>query len=157
IFVGMQCLEDGQERPVAIKRLLTSLQNDPHAEDWLRREADITEGLRHPQLVQTLELARIGGQLCLVMELVEGETLRALLDVLTEQRQVLSPSLSAHLCLEVATGLAHAHEHTDGKGRLRPVIHGDLTPANVLISRSGVVKLADFGIAEVAQGRALPP
>jgi hypothetical protein len=65
--------------------------------------------------------------------------------------------MAAHLARQVAQGLACAHDHTDGKDRPRPIIHGDLTPANVLVSRSGKVKLADFGIAEVSRGAPVEP
>jgi serine/threonine protein kinase len=129
---------EGRDSPVVLKR---ARGNDRRADAMLRAEAGLTLPLHHANLVRALELVEISGRPCLVLELVEGESLARL------QRErsgrALSPGMASFLVSEIASGLAHVHQ-----ARPTPLVHGDVNASNVLISRTGQVKLGDFGIAE---------
>jgi serine/threonine protein kinase len=118
------------ERPVALKVLAEHLAGDPDFRARFLREARIASKLDHPNLVQTYDITQIDGLPCIVMELVSGGTLEG-------------DSLTRAEAGAVAAGVAHAH----GRG----VVHRDLKPANLLRSRSGQVKVADFGIARALE------
>ena len=118
------------ERPVALKVLAEHLAGDPEFRARFLREARIASKLHHPNLVQTYDITEIDKLPCIVMELVAGGTLQG-------------TSLTREDAGEVAAGLAHAH----GRG----VVHRDLKPANLLRSESGLVKIADFGIARALE------
>ena len=117
-------------RPVALKVLAEHLANDEAFRVRFLREARIAGSLSHPNLVRVYDVAEHGGLPCIVMELLDGGTLEG-------------GTLTAAEAAQVAAGLAYAH----GEG----VVHRDLKPSNLLRSRSGVVKIADFGIARAAE------
>ncbi len=127
-------------RTVAIKRIrLDSLADENETEDARRRflrEAQVAAQLQHSNIVTIFDIIA-GPQLSLiVMEFVEGITLRRKLS----SEKSLPLSETVQILSQVAEGLDHAHEHK--------VVHRDIKPANILISRSGAVKVADFGIAK---------
>jgi len=101
-----------------------------------RREAQTLAGLAHPNVVMIHDAGEAGGQLYLVMELVDG---RPLSDLMAERKNDLR-GLTAIL-EKAARGVSAAHE----KG----VVHRDLKPANILVTASGVPKVADFGLAHL--------
>ncbi|GGK55819.1 Stk1 family PASTA domain-containing Ser/Thr kinase [Ornithinimicrobium pekingense] len=131
-------------RAVAIKILRTDLARDSSFLARFRREAQAAAGLNHPSIVGVFdsgeELMREPGGAPLhvpyiVMEYVEGKTLRELLN---EQRQLL-PDEAARITAAVLSALEYAHE--------RGLVHRDIKPANVMVTPSGGVKVMDFGIA----------
>jgi eukaryotic-like serine/threonine-protein kinase len=117
-------------RRVALKVLATHLAGDEAFRTRFLREARIAGSLSHPNLVRVYDIAEHDGVPCLVMELLEGGTL-------AEGR------LSTEEAMQVADGLAYAHA--------RGVVHRDLKPGNLLRTRDGVLKIADFGIARAAE------
>jgi serine/threonine-protein kinase len=151
IFLGLRREDDGRERAVVLKR--PRQDRGEAALAALRHEASITRGLKHPQLIECIELVELGSLPCLVQEYVPGDNLRALVDGLGARMLPLTPSQAAFVARQVALGLAFAHEHTDPEGAPRSLIHNDLTPANVMVSHAGQVKVADFGIAALSLGK----
>jgi serine/threonine protein kinase len=117
-------------RRVALKVLAAHLAGDEAFRTRFLREARIAGSLSHPNLVRVYDIAEHEGVPCIVMELLEGGTLE-------EGR------LSAEEATQVADGLAYAHA--------RGVVHRDLKPGNLLRTREGVLKIADFGIARAAE------
>jgi TolB-like protein/Flp pilus assembly protein TadD/tRNA A-37 threonylcarbamoyl transferase component Bud32 len=111
-----------------------------------RREAHIQSQLDHPHIVRVYEFLMQGGDDFLVLEYVDGESLRSLLD----RERVLPPERVVALAAQALEGLAHAHGlhfvDEDG-GRGVGIIHRDIKPANLLLDQSGNLKLTDFGIA----------
>lgn len=129
------------ERQVALKTILPELGGQL---DWtarLRLEACVAAGLHHPNLVQVFEILRFGSTSILVMEYVEGKTLAE-----TLKKGQLTHNQIARLMADVCEGIAYAHA--------RGVIHRDIKPGNILISRDGTPKVSDFGLAvrETASG-----
>ncbi|MBX3249360.1 MAG: serine/threonine protein kinase [Myxococcales bacterium] len=138
----------GFRRPVAIKQLLPSLAANDHVAAMFVEEARVVSELSHPHVVQVHDFGRDDdGQYFIAMELVEGTDLGSWIvrhvkvGKPTPWRQVVA------IVQDALRGLAAAHERRDEKGVRAPVFHRDLTPSNVLISRHGQAKLADFGLA----------
>lgn len=132
----------GFERKVAIKTLAPGLETEPELVRALIREALIGGVLHHRNLVAVLGLGVAEGAYYVVLEYVDGGDLATLLD------GALPESLALHVIHEVALGLAHLHAARDARGLPLAITHRDVGPANVLVSTSGDVKLADFGIAK---------
>jgi serine/threonine-protein kinase len=122
-------------RDVAIKVLPDRLEDEPTAVARFEREAQIVASLSHPNIMAIHDVGRGEGMSYAVMELLEGETLRE-----TLERVKLSPRKAVEIALQIAAGLAAAHE--------RGIIHRDLKPANLFITRHGLVKILDFGLAK---------
>lgn len=129
------------QRPVAIKVLLD--YGDPRSVARFEQEAQILARLQHPNVITVFDTGVDAGDRFIVMELVEGPTLRELLDA--EGRLV--PERAGEIASRVASALGFAHD--------QGVIHRDVKPANVLLSTEGGVKLADMGIARLLSPEAL--
>src|SRR5512140_622771 len=123
------------DRNVAIKVLPADLAGDPDALSRLEHEARAVAQLSHPNILALFDFGREGGTAYAVMELLEGETLRARL-----ANGALPARKAVDLAVQMAEGLAAAHE----KG----IVHRDLKPENVFVTTEGRVKLLDFGLAK---------
>jgi serine/threonine-protein kinase len=132
----------GFERHVAIKTLAPELAGDPELERALIREAVLGGALRHRNVVAVLGLGTHEGSYYVVLEYVDGGDLARHLD-----GPVPEP-LALHIVHELALGLAHLHAALDARGLPLHIVHRDVSPANVLVSSTGDVKLGDFGIAK---------
>jgi eukaryotic-like serine/threonine-protein kinase len=122
-------------RTVALKRLPAAVTPDATAKARMAREARALARVNHPNVVMVFDTVEDDGSPFLVMELVEGDSLRQVLD----RRTNLEPAEAVAIASEIASGLAAAHE--------RGIVHRDLKPANILLTASGMVKIGDFGIA----------
>ena len=139
-------------RTVALKRLLPELSRDADYVALFRQEAEVTRRLRHPAIVEVLEAGVAEGVPFLAMEFVDGRNLRQILAQCAGRGILLPIDFAAYLAHVIATALAHAHEGFDEQGRLLGIVHNDVSPSNVFISRLGEVKLGDFGVARVLPG-----
>jgi tRNA A-37 threonylcarbamoyl transferase component Bud32 len=138
---------DAFTRKVAIKRVRPELLSDARVREALRAEARLAQRLHHGNIVQLLDVVDDGLSPCLVMEYVDGLPLRALLADLQQRRDRLPVGDALAIVEQVGTALGYAHRMRDEQGMSLRVVHRDVTPSNILVSREGVVKLADFGIA----------
>jgi eukaryotic-like serine/threonine-protein kinase len=123
------------DRPVAVKVLFPEFATDPSFVERFRREAQSAANLNHPNVVGVYDWGEAGGTYFIVMEYVEGRTLA---DIVRSEGP-LHPDRAADITSDVAAALGFAHRNG--------VVHRDVKPANVLITSSGQVKVADFGIA----------
>jgi eukaryotic-like serine/threonine-protein kinase len=126
------------ERPVALKLLHERLGADDEHVTRFRHEAESAARLSHPNIVPVMDRGVDSGRQYIVFEYVDGESLRQLLD----REGTLGVRRALEIAIAVADGLAFAHDHG--------IVHRDVKPQNVLISRDGEIKVTDFGIARSA-------
>jgi serine/threonine protein kinase len=148
IFLGRAQSIEGIERPVAIKRVLPSLALNEQFMAMFLDEARLSMQLTHANIVQVFDVGRASGTIFIVMEFVEGYNLRRLFQRASERGFRVPIEIACHLVIEVCKGLTHAHEKIDAKGRHLKIVHRDLSPPNILVSKSGEVKITDFGLAK---------
>ena len=137
----------GFQKPVVIKKILPHLAVDANFVSMFIDEAKITARLEHPKIAQVLELGTIDEHLYIAVEYVEGVDARGVRRACAPRKQPLPPHIAVHMAHEVLDALDYAHHARDDDGRPLGIVHRDISPSNVLISRRGDVKLADFGIA----------
>jgi serine/threonine protein kinase len=135
----------GQE--VAVKQLKPELASDPEYVELFRQEALITRRFHHPAIIEVLDAGVEEGRPYLVMELVDGKNLRQILSQCAQRSILLPIDFGAYLGHQLALALDHAHAGVDREGRPLGIVHCDVSPSNVFISRLGAVKLGDFGVA----------
>lgn len=133
---------------VAIKRMLQS--DSGELQDLFFREVAVCATLEHPNVVEVIDAGQNGPDLYLVMEYVDGPSLAELLEALRRQGKVLPVEAACGIVAQVARGLAHAHERSLPDGTPLGIIHRDVAPENVLITKSGLPKLVDFGLATLS-------
>lgn len=141
VFLGHVDGAEGFSKTVAIKRLRGALAADAAMREALVAEAAVARRLEHGNIVQVLDVGTDGEQPYLVVEYVEGVTLA---EVMADSRRIGRPVALAD-ALYVIEELLAALEYAHGLGD--PVVHRDVKPGNLLLSRDGVVKLGDFGLA----------
>lgn len=144
----------GLRRPVAVKIFDATPENDQ--DELLRRLARVARRaacIRHPSVVQTLEIDRMDGdqaaQAFVVMELVCGESLASLFAAWRERDLRVPVDFALVVALKIAEGLGAALDSETADGSLANLLHGDLSPRQVLVSDQGEVKVGDFGQAEL--------
>jgi serine/threonine protein kinase len=141
----------GVQPEVAIKRMHAGFSSDPQFVEMFIAEARLVARLHHPNIITLHDVGVDRGQLYLAMELVDGVSLSRINRSLARRRQRMPVRVVVEVGIQVADALAHAHGLTDDSGRWLELVHRDVSPQNILIDRTGVVKLADFGIARTAQ------
>jgi eukaryotic-like serine/threonine-protein kinase len=133
VWLGRDLLLD---RPVAVKKLTGAGLTEPTAVERFEREARTVARLAHPNIVAVHDFGSQDGEPYLVMELVEGETVGALLD-----RGPLTVEQAVAIAAQTCDGLSAAHS--------AGIIHRDVKPANLIVTPAGLVKICDFGIARM--------
>jgi serine/threonine-protein kinase len=155
IHEALYCPEGGFERRVAVKRIHPQLAEQEWFVAGFRAEAEISSRLAHPNIVQVMDFGRVGDTYFLAMEYVDGMPLSTLMRRAFLARLPLPPQIVGAIGRDLLGGLAHAHESARGRdGKPLRVVHRDMCPQNVLLSRHGEVKIADFGVARVLEDAA---
>ncbi|HVV85945.1 MAG TPA: serine/threonine-protein kinase, partial [Kofleriaceae bacterium] len=142
VFLAKAYGAHGFEKTLAIKRILPELARDPEFEERFIAEAKVAVRLSHTNVVQVFDFGRFAGSLFIAMEYVDGLDLAALLRRLKLRGERVPVTAAFQIAIELARGLDFAHQHG--------VVHRDVSPSNILLSRAGEVKIADFGIAIAA-------
>ncbi|MEO7093924.1 MAG: serine/threonine-protein kinase [Polyangiales bacterium] len=142
----------GFSRTVAIKRLHPQFAKDPEFVAMFLDEARIAARIRHPNVVPTLDVVASEGELFLVMDYVEGESLARLVRAARRRGAPPSPRLVVAVIVATLQGLHAAHEAKGEQGQPLGIVHRDVSPQNVLVGVDGVARVLDFGVAK-ALGR----
>jgi eukaryotic-like serine/threonine-protein kinase len=150
VYFGKLLGPVGFSRPVAIKRLHKSLARDPALRDGFIDEARLASRIRHPNVVQMLDVVDQNDELLLVMEYVHGESLHELLRAARRRGERVPLRVALAIIAGVLHGLHAAHEATSEAGAPLNIVHRDVSPQNVLVGVDGVPRVLDFGIARAA-------
>jgi serine/threonine-protein kinase len=134
---------------VAVKRLLPSLTGDPASVESFIREADLSTQLDHPNIVKVLDVGIAEGTYYIVMELVDGRDLAQILRRCKQRGIPLPIDFAVYLGKVLLEALAYAHTAVDAHSTPLGIVHCDVSPSNLFISRMGEIKLGDFGVARV--------
>ena len=153
IFFGRLVGAASFARTVAIKSLHKQYARDPEFVAMLLDEARLATRVQHPNVVGTLDVVALDGELLLVLDYVHGESFSFVLRILAANRKRLPPRIVGNVVASALSGLHAAHEATSESGQPLGIIHRDVSPQNVLLGADGVPRVLDFGVAK-AVGRA---
>jgi serine/threonine protein kinase len=142
----------GFSKLVAVKTILPELARDPLFERMFLEEAKIAAAVHHPNACEVYELGEHQGVLYLAMEWVKGDTLARLLHKVARTATRVDPVTAARIVADACAGLHAVHELPDELGAPLHVVHRDVSPQNILVTRDGIAKIADFGIAKAHAG-----
>ncbi len=153
-FVAIRRGPNDFAQRVCLKLVLPFFREDEEFVRLFQREAKLAAKLRHSNIVGVIDFGEIAGRSYMALELVDGVDLQVLLDSQSGKR--LSPELVALLGHDLASALDHAHNpprESDFEGSYGgAIVHRDISPSNVLISRHGEIMLTDFGVAKAVSG-----
>ncbi len=148
IYRGRATSLEGIEKEVAIKRVLPQLTRNKKFIGMFLDEARLSMHLNHANIVQVFDVGRADNTYFIVMEFVDGYNVRKIFQQANLKNAPIPIELAVYILMQVCNGLAHAHEKKDGDGELLQIVHRDVSPPNVLVSRQGEVKITDFGLAK---------
>jgi serine/threonine-protein kinase len=140
----------GFSRTVAIKRLHAHLAKDPEFVSMFLDEARLAARIRHPNVVPTLDVVALDGELFLVMDYIQGESLARLLRATRAAKQRLRAPVAGTIVAAALHGLHAAHEATSEHGEPLAIVHRDVSPQNILVGIDGNTRVLDFGVAKAA-------
>ncbi len=151
VYLARRAGPRGFQKMVAVKRILPQLASDADFVSMFVDEARVCARLAHPNIVQVFDFGEEDGELFMAMEFVDGTTGARLIRAAASRGEDIPLEVSLHVALSVLRGLDYAHNARDDAGKPLRLVHRDVSPGNVLIDRSGAVKLTDFGIARAAE------
>jgi len=138
----------GFEKPVAIKTVLPHLETDQRVRAMFLDEARLASAIAHRNVAHILDFLECDGALYLVMEWIEGASLKTIHDLLAERGEKIPIGVLLRVMADVCAGLQAAHELRDASGAPCDLVHRDVSPHNVLVGVDGTAKLIDFGVAK---------
>jgi len=142
----------GFSRTVAIKRSHPEMAADPEFVSMFLDEARLAARIRHPNVVSTLDVVALEGELFLVMDFVQGESLSRLMRAAKTLGQRIPPLIACTILAGALHGLHAAHEAKNERGEPLRIVHRDVSPQNILVGVDGIARVLDFGVAK-AVGR----
>jgi serine/threonine protein kinase len=140
----------GFQKKCVVKRILPHFSDDPQFVQMFLGEARLAAELNHPNLVQIFDFGEVDGQYFIAMEFIDGPNLRVLNHELRSISGSVPLAAAARMITMAAEGLQFAHDLKDEHGQPINLVHRDISPDNILVSRQGTVKVVDFGIAKAA-------
>jgi eukaryotic-like serine/threonine-protein kinase len=148
VYLGEAESLQGFTKKVAIKRVLPELAQNRQFIRMFLDEARIGLHLNHANVVQVFDIGNSNDTYFIVMEYVDGVNLKTIVEATRSRGRPAPVPVSVYMMIEVCKALSYAHELTDESGRSRGIVHRDVSPPNVLLSKRGEVKLVDFGLAK---------
>jgi serine/threonine protein kinase len=151
VHIGRLIGPVGFSRTVAIKRMHPNLSKDPEFVSMFLDEARLAARIRHPNVIGTLDVVALAGELFLVMEYVHGESLFRLMKTAREAQRPIPLPIASAVMIGVLDGLHAAHEATNEREEPLGIVHRDVSPHNVIVgAKDGLARVLDFGIAKAA-------
>ena len=151
VYLARRAGPHGFQKVVAVKRILPQLAQDTDFVAMFVDEARVCARLAHPNIVQVFDFGEHDGELYMAMEYVDGTTAARLVRAAATRGEEVPLDAALYIALSVLRGLDYAHNARDDEGKPLDLVHRDVSPGNILIDRSGAVKLTDFGIARAAE------
>jgi tRNA A-37 threonylcarbamoyl transferase component Bud32 len=148
VFKAKSYSEAGFEKLLVIKRILDHLSDNSEFVEMFIDEAKLSVELQHANIVQIYDFGRFGDNYYIAMECVEGKDIKGILRKLAQLRKLMPRELALLIAHEMCKGLDHAHKKANHAGEALHIVHRDISPSNIIVSYSGEVKVADFGIAK---------
>ncbi len=135
-------------RPIALKRLRPTTERTPV--NLFLDEARVLKYLHHPNIPEMYDSGRVFGTYFIAMEYVDGPDLKQVLEHCSNSVGPVPQAIVLNLMVQLLDALDHAHKMRDENGRPLGIIHRDVTPSNLILTKAGVLKLIDFGLAKAA-------
>lgn len=142
----------GKLKQVALKRLLPKAAAHKEIVASFLQEAKLLQELHHPGIMETYASGKVFGHYFIAMEYIPGPTLKELVGHCGATVGAVPEAMTLNIAAQLCDALDHAHTKTDAKGRSLGVIHRDISPANIILSTDGIVKLIDWGLAKAKLG-----
>ena len=151
VHIGRLLGPVGFSRTVAIKRMHANLAKDPEFVSMFLDEARLAARIRHPNVIGTLDVVALAGELFLVMEYVHGESLFRLMKTARDSGKPMPLPIASAIIVGVLDGLHAAHEATNEHEEPLSIVHRDVSPHNVIVgANDGLARVLDFGVAKAA-------
>jgi serine/threonine protein kinase len=150
VYFGRLLGPVGFSRTVAIKQLHPQFAKDPDFVSMFLDEARLAARIGHPNVIQTVDIVVMSGELFLVMDYVPGESLARLMRALASREERIPVDIACTIMSNVLHGLHAAHEAKSERGEPLDIVHRDVSPHNVLVGVDGVARVLDFGVAKAA-------
>jgi eukaryotic-like serine/threonine-protein kinase len=150
VYRGESAGIEGFRKKVAIKRVLPKLSQNREFIRMFLDEARLCAYLSHSKCVQVFDIGQAAGAHFIVMEFVDGADLQGVLEHLQRHDHQMPVGVACLIAMHVCEGLAYAHDACDHLGQPLGIVHRDISPHNVLMTRHGEVKLVDFGLAKAS-------
>jgi len=148
VFLAEATSVQGFKKRVAIKRVLPHLASHANFIGMFLDEARLGARLTHANIVSVFDIGKSDNSFFIVMEFVDGTNLKKIMETLRVKRQPFPLKDVIYIAMEACRGLSYAHELLDDDGKLVELVHRDVSPPNILISKRGEVKVTDFGLAK---------
>ena len=148
IFKARLCGSKDFQKKFVIKRLNIGKRNKEYLTNLFIDEAHLCSNFSHSNVVHTYDFSLVEDRYFIAMEYVEGQDLKQLLIRATQNREELPVDVVLFIVHELCSGLHYLHNHKTPNGEKMGIVHRDISPANILISYNGEIKVADFGIAK---------
>jgi serine/threonine protein kinase len=140
----------GFKKQVAIKRVLPHLSEKKKFISMFLDEARLSASLSHSNCVQVFDIGVGDSAYFIVMEFVDGANLKSIAESIRKQGREFPVPAAVFICAEICKGLSYAHEMRDANGVPQHIVHRDMSPPNVLVTKYGEVKIVDFGLAKAS-------
>jgi eukaryotic-like serine/threonine-protein kinase len=150
VHIGRLLGPVGFSRTVAIKKLHPQYAREPQFVSMFMDEARLAARIRHPNVLGTLDVVVLDGELFLVMDYVEGESVQRLTHAAKQRQELVPLPITGAILVGALDGLHAAHEATSEQGEPLGLIHRDVSPQNILVGTDGVPRVLDFGVAKAA-------
>ncbi|MEM7448771.1 MAG: serine/threonine-protein kinase [Myxococcota bacterium] len=148
VFVGEAVSVQGFKKRCAIKRVLPHLAQNKNFIGMFLDEARLGARLNHANIVSVFDIGSADNTYFIVMEYVEGSNLKSLMESIRKKGRHFPMKQAVYICMEACRGLSYAHELADDDGIALNLVHRDVSPPNILLSKRGEVKVTDFGLAK---------